>query len=258
MIYTRCLLLGFVFVGCAEEMTSFSDGGFTTDSAMLSDDASVLARDASSADEVDSASSTTDSGSETTADAGEVSVYCAHQGQISAPECEALRALFLNTNGDSWTENSDWLDEERGPCDWYGVICESGHVVNIHLDENGLEGILPAELGNLAYLQRLTLHRNRLSGSIPAELGRLSQLQWLFLSRNQLSGNLPVELEDLESIKQLHLQGNQLEGEIPFSAVFLERLDWIRLSGNGCLTAPDGETETLLNEMDSYWNDGCR
>ena len=38
-----------------------------------------------------------------------------------------------------------------------------------NLQSNGLTGSLPAELGNLKYLQELRLDRNKLQGTVPAD-----------------------------------------------------------------------------------------
>ena len=44
-----------------------------------------------------------------------------------------------------------------------------------------MTGAIPAELGNLANLEELTLDDNQLTGAIPAELGNLANLEELTL-----------------------------------------------------------------------------
>ena len=51
----------------------------------------------------------------------------------------------------------------------------------LSLQDNGLSGTLPSELGSLSNLQRLELAWNSLSGTLPSELGDLSNLQELSL-----------------------------------------------------------------------------
>ena len=64
---------------------------------------------------------------------------------------------------------------------WYGVGFEfGGCVAQVIIVDNGLNGVLPGETGNLSNLSWLAFDRNQLSGSIPVELGNLSHL--IFLS----------------------------------------------------------------------------
>ena len=65
---------------------------------------------------------------------------------------EALMALYDATDGGNWTDNTNWgSDEDLG--EWYGVTTDSdGRVVKVVLEDNGLSGELPGELGNLGKL----------------------------------------------------------------------------------------------------------
>ena len=78
------------------------------------------------------------------------------------------------------------------------------------LSTNFLSGEIPAELGSLSDLIRLSLDNNELSGEIPAELGSLSNLVRLRLGGNSLSGCVPSSLED-----QLNFDASYL-GDLPF------------------------------------------
>ena len=77
------------------------------------------------------------------------------------------------------------------------------------LSGNQLSGEIPAELGNLAYLERLYLEENRLRGEIPAELGNLANLEELDLGGNQLSGCIPSSLRDHLSMTFSNLGGRR-------------------------------------------------
>ena len=112
--------------------------------------------------------------------------------QIPTAEREALVALYNSTDGANWSDNNSWLGPVGTECLWYGVDCSGGHVEELSLSNNNLNGVIPAELGNLSSLLFLWLNSNELSGTIPAELGNLSILRRLQVNSNKLSGTIPA------------------------------------------------------------------
>ena len=120
------------------------------------------------------------------------------------------------------------------------IPAELGGLTNLErltLSDNYLTGPIPAELGGLTNLQSLTLSDNYLTGPIPAELGSLTNLQSLTLYDNYLGGTIPAELGSLTNLERLDLSDNYLTGPIPAelgSLTNLERLDlsWNQLSGS--------------------------
>ena len=113
-------------------------------------------------------------------------------GAAPAPDLAALVALYNAAGGRSWANNHNWLSDAP-LSEWHGVTTDdSGRVVEIYLRNNGLNGEIPSELGDLTHLTRLVLTINRLRGEIPPELGSLSNLQILLLSHNELSGEIPA------------------------------------------------------------------
>ena len=123
--------------------------------------------------------------------------------------------------------------------DWDGVTVGGtpSRVVGLSVNSRGLDGTIPAELGDLTGLRRLHLFENRLTGPIPAELGRLVKLQSLNLSDNRLTGQIPSQLGVLGELRSLVLQRNDLVGVIPSALGFLDDLVEADLSGNnlrGC------------------------
>jgi Leucine-rich repeat (LRR) protein len=144
-------------------------------------------------------------------------INCEGVAQIPTSECDALVALYNNTNGANWYSNTNWNATDT-PCSWYGVACSGGHVSKLSLHSNNLDGEIPAELGNFTELQRLFLFGNDLSDEIPAELGNLSKLQYLWLDNNHLCEEIPVELMNLSSIlisNGLKLENNHLSASDP-------------------------------------------
>jgi len=158
----------------------------------------------------------------------------------------ALVALYNATNGEGWTNKTNWL---IGTMDtWYGVTVDANRrVVTLDLNSNNLVGNLVSELGNLSALQGLYLYNNQLSGSIPAELGNLTYLQDLSLSYNQLSGSIPAELGNLANLKGLYLHNNQLSGSIPPELGNLTNLQELYLSVNQLSGSIPSELGNLTN-----------
>lgn len=72
--------------------------------------------------------------------------------QVPAIEREALIALYNSTDGDNWWENIGWLGPVGTECTWWRVTCFGGHVQQLDLGYNQLNGAIPPELGNLSSL----------------------------------------------------------------------------------------------------------
>ena len=159
------------------------------------------------------------------------SSFCDTVGQIPQGECEALVALYNSTNGRRWLWSTGWIATAT-PCNWFGVTCDGGHVAEIRLTSNWLQGAVPSQLGDLPRLRVLDLAYNRLQGSIPPELGALTSLQLLSLSDNQLAGAIPPQLANLAGLGRLYLHSNQLSGAIPHELGRLGNLEYLALYNN--------------------------
>ena len=139
---------------------------------------------------------------------------CGTVTDVLRTECEALVALYENTNGTAWKDNTNWLTTTTVG-NWKGVTVESSHVIEIVLLSNKLSGTIPSELGQLSNLEYVFLGNNQLSGTIPSELGQLSNLAGLSLGNNHLTGSIPSELGQLSKLEILYLYSNHLTGTIP-------------------------------------------
>ena len=146
-------------------------------------------------------------------------------------EREALVALYNATDGENWTNNTNWLSN-NDISTWHGVRVSDEKVTHLGLQANNLTGEIPAELGNLTNLERLGLSFNQLSSEIPAALGNLSSLKQLWLVNNQLSGPIPATLGNLTNLKVLIFYNNQLSGPIPATLGNLTNLERLLLNGN--------------------------
>ena len=130
--------------------------------------------------------------------------------------------------------------------DWLGVVTDRsrGRVTALDLTQMGLNGRIPAELGQLAGLVSLRLGRNRLAGGIPPELGSLGALRILALDGNLLAGSIPPELGQLSSLADLWLQGNRLIGPLLPSVAALPRLALLHLDDDDAAAEPTPDAGT--------------
>ena len=93
-----------------------------------------------------------------------------HAQNTVATDKAALVALYNATDGANWTTNMNWSSEEP-LSSWSGVTTNTdGRVTELDLDGNGLDGTLPAALGDLSELETQDLGANELSGALPAAL----------------------------------------------------------------------------------------
>lgn len=161
--------------------------------------------------------------------------------RISFSECSALVDFYYSTNGDQWTDNTNWLNFNVPVSQWHGISlvddyysCSgySCYVNEIVLVENNLQGEIPESLSNLSRLSRLLLSRNELSGEIPQFLGESGIYFYaLDLSQNNLTGQIPDNLGN-PALNQLDLSHNELTGLIPTSVYQNPFLHELKLNNN--------------------------
>ena len=170
-------------------------------------------------------------------------------GQACDPltERDVMTMFYEETEGNSWSEASNWLSDE--PLDeWHGVtVDEDGQVTSIEIAGNNLTGTIPLELAQLSRLQTLNLQFNALSGSIPSELGELTHLTSINLGFNGLHGSIPDELGNLTNLTHLNLSYNRLSGAIPPELGNLQNLGTLELSGNILVGTIPPEISNLSN-----------
>ena len=127
-----------------------------------------------------------------------------------------------------------WPEDEQ-PEYWAGVTMENGRVVELDLEEFGLTGAVPAELGRLSALRELNLSSTALT-LLPAEIGQLTALQELRLTENQLT-RVPAEIGQLTALQELRLIDNQLTS-VPEEIGQLTSLQELNLYGNQLTSVP--------------------
>jgi len=94
-------------------------------------------------------------------------------------------------------ELQEWWPEDEQPEDWEGVEMGNGRVVELVLEDFGLTGAVPAEIGRLSALRELNLGLNQLT-SLPAEIGQLTSLKVLDLVGNKLT-SVPAAIRELRA-----------------------------------------------------------
>lgn len=172
--------------------------------------------------------------------------------QVSVQDSLALVALYDSTNGDGWTNNSNWKTGKINT--WYGVsINANGRVDSLHLTQNNLVGVIPPAIGDLTDLKSLRLNSNLLNGTIPPEIGNLVNLNFLDLSRNLLEGELPAEFSNLIALNILDIWVNQLSGPVPVELFDLPNVYSVAVNNNNFTEFPDiSNTSSILENRLGY------
>jgi Leucine rich repeat len=142
----------------------------------------------------------------------------------------ALATFFFATNGDLWANKTGWLSYDIEECEWFSrassdQVCDSnGNYVYLHLDNNRLMGMLPAETSYLSNLQSLDLSSNSLKNTIPSSLQTLTNLDYFNLGYNAFNGSIPVGLlTQLTNLRHLSVNSNLLKGTIHSEVGNLQR-----------------------------------
>ena len=143
-------------------------------------------------------------------------------------------------NGATWSTNVPFSGDVQCDSSEVELWDECYSIENttvLDLNDSGLTGPIPPEIGDLENLTFLDLTSNDLTGSIPPEIGDLTDLTHFNLDNNQLTGPIPPEIGSLTSLNGLWLNDNGLTGSIPLEIGGLGGLTALGLGGNN-LTGP--------------------
>ena len=115
----------------------------------------------------------------------------------------------------------------------WGVVYSIEDTDSLDLQESGLTGPIPPEIGDLINLVYLNLDGSGVTGSIPSEIGNLTNLKYLYLGHNGLTGSIPSEIWNLTNLIEMDLyKFNELTGSIPPEIGNLTNLTDFQLYGN--------------------------
>ena len=193
-------------------------------------------------------------------------------------ERTALMAIFNALDGPNWESHEYWGTE--APVTWWSnILCdENGHVVSLNLNDPGIKGSLPPEIGNLPYLtslnmggpyvdchftgslpeeignltnlKRLQMDNCPFEGRLPESLGNLSNLEWLYIARCEklAPGPIPSWIGNLTKLKLIQIYGHNFTGQLPESIgnlTNLENLDIKYCSLDSTVPASFGNLKNL-------------
>ncbi len=161
--------------------------------------------------------------------------------QLNVQDSLALVDLFDSTDGPHWINHTNWLTTKPVRT-WYGLTLTNDldtRVEQLILDDNNLNGKIPASISNLAGLDYLELPSNKLYGSLPQSFSKLKNVNFVDLSNNQFTGNIPEGFgNNAMGAKYFYLSSNQFTGVIPVS--IMKNYQYVYLDHNQLTgTIPD-------------------
>jgi hypothetical protein len=170
----------------------------------------------------------------------------------------ALIALYNATDGDNWTNNTNW--NSSNPINsWFGVtVNENGLVTSLDLIANNLAGVIPSEIGDINELEILHFFGNNLTGEIPSEIWGLTKLTQLWLGSQAssssyepgtltLSDGIPASISNLQDLEWLNLNGIYLEQPLQSELFELPVLNRLRLQDCGITGTLPSEFSTIYD-----------
>mmetsp|Transcript_10707 Transcript_10707/g.16328 ORF Transcript_10707/g.16328 Transcript_10707/m.16328 type:complete len:319 (-) Transcript_10707:430-1386(-) len=134
----------------------------------------------------------------------------------------ALATIFYSTSGVDWYVNVNWLTPED-TCNWSGIVCSYGELIDIDLSDINMVGPIPPEIGLLYRVKIFRLMDNKLTGNIPyAHFAQVDDLTTLRLDNNPgLVGQLSLDLLKNGNMYQFTAGGTGLTGDVPLAYCYL-------------------------------------
>ncbi|CAI7761368.1 unnamed protein product [Closterium sp. NIES-53] len=134
------------------------------------------------------------------------------------------------------------------------VITNLTRLTSLDLGFIPVRGTLPASMGNMTNLQKLTIMQVA-SGSIPASFGNMASLQSLSISVSDydttgdaLTGPIPESFSNLKNLTSLDLANNNI-GPLTDSIGTIPNLEYLTLKGNNFTGSTIPSTITALTNL---------
>ncbi|PWA79140.1 protein kinase-like domain-containing protein [Artemisia annua] len=103
---------------------------------------------------------------------------------------------------------------------------------HFHLANNKLSGPIRSQLFNSDMkLIHVILNNNQLNGTIPASIGTVGTLEVIRLDSNSLRGGVPQNITNAKNVNELYLSNNNLNGSVP-NLVGMDSLFYVDMSNN--------------------------
>jgi hypothetical protein len=148
----------------------------------------------------------------------------------------ALRTLYFATtsSGSQWTNSIGWLNNDvDDECMWFGVICKGARKLNdsistrviLDMNNNGLHGLIPTDIGLLLNLQEIYLYSNLIYGPLPETIGQWTSVEKIDMHRSaaisvspvKLNGTLPHTVGNWKKLTMIDLGSHSFTGTLPQS-----------------------------------------
>ncbi len=123
--------------------------------------------------------------------------------------------------------------------------------------DNDLEGEIPDELSQLNRLEVLDFGSVGLNGAIPAWLGDFIHLWYLHLDDNNFVGEVPAELGNLTRLRSFTLNGNSgLTGPLPESLASISGLERFEYHATGLCAPFESRFQNWLQGISDLYESG--
>jgi len=148
---------------------------------------------------------------------------------------EGLMEFYRATDGDHWSNNTNW-GSNKPISEWFGVKThDRPYVHTLDLGYNNLKGELPSRgtFAKMGPTSQYNLFENQLSGTIPEDWVHNLSLWGIVVDVNQLSGPLSAEFFEHPAFGRFEASGNNLTGSMPAGmARLMDNANVLNISGN--------------------------